>query len=35
MLYRRPCGTEWEPLDLEQATDMIVDRILESRSKRI
>jgi formate dehydrogenase major subunit len=34
MLYRRPYGTEWEPLDLEQATDMIVDRILESRSRR-
>src|ERR1700729_2683986 len=34
MLYRRPYGTEWEPLDLEQATDMIADRILESRSKR-
>jgi formate dehydrogenase major subunit len=34
MLYRRPYGTEWEPLDLEQATDMIADRILESRSRR-
>jgi formate dehydrogenase major subunit len=34
MLYRRPYGTEWEPMDLEQATDMIADRILESRSKR-
>jgi formate dehydrogenase major subunit len=34
MLYRRPYGTEWEPLDLEQATDMVVDRILESRSRR-
>ena len=34
MLYRRPHGTEWEPLDLEQATDMIVDRILDSRTKR-
>jgi len=34
MLYRRPYGTEWEPLDLEQATDMIADRILQSRSKR-
>jgi formate dehydrogenase major subunit len=34
MLYRRPYGTEWEPLDLEQATDMIADRVLESRSRR-
>jgi formate dehydrogenase major subunit len=34
MLYRRPYGTEWEPLGLEQATDMIADRILESRSRR-
>jgi formate dehydrogenase major subunit len=34
MLYRRPYGTQWEPLDLEQATDMIADRILESRSRR-
>ncbi len=33
MLYRRPYSTEWEPLDLEQATDMIVDRVLESRAK--
>jgi formate dehydrogenase major subunit len=34
MLYRRPYGTEWEPLDLEQATDMIADRVLESRTRR-
>ena len=34
VLYRRPYGTEWEPLDLEQATDMIADRVLESRSRR-
>jgi formate dehydrogenase major subunit len=34
MLYRRPYGTQWEPLDLEQATDMIADRVLESRSRR-
>ena len=34
MLYRRPYGTEWEALDLEQATDMIVDRIMDSRPKR-
>ena len=34
MLYRRPYSTEWEPLDLEQATDMIADRVIESRRKR-
>lgn len=33
MLYRRPYGTEWEPLDLETATDMIADRILDTRSR--
>jgi formate dehydrogenase major subunit len=33
MLYRRPYGTEWEPLDLETATDMIADRILETRAR--
>ena len=31
MLYRRPFGTEWEPLDLETATDMIVDRMIDAR----
>lgn len=33
MLYRRPGGTDWEPLDLETATDMIADRILDTRSR--
>lgn len=33
MLYRRPYATEWEPLDLETATDMLVDRILDTRSR--
>ncbi len=33
MLYRRPFGTEWEPLDLETATDMIADRIVETRAR--
>jgi len=33
MLYRRPYGTEWEPLDLETATDMLVDRILDTRER--
>jgi formate dehydrogenase major subunit len=32
MLYRRPYGTEWEPLDLETATDMVADRIVASRA---
>jgi len=29
--YRRPGGTEWEPLALEQAMDMIADRVIEAR----
>ena len=29
--YRRPHGTEWEDLDLEQAMDMIADRIAKTR----
>jgi formate dehydrogenase major subunit len=29
--YRRPYGTEWEELPLEQAMDMIADRLWESR----
>jgi formate dehydrogenase major subunit len=29
--YRRPHGTEWEELDLEQAMDMITDRVLDAR----
>jgi formate dehydrogenase major subunit len=31
--YRRPFGTEWEDLDLDTATDMIVDRIVETRER--
>ncbi len=31
--YRRPFGTEWEDLDLETATDMVVDRIVETRER--
>src|SRR4051794_4892412 len=30
-LYRRPHGTDWEPIDLETAMDMVVDRILQTR----
>src|ERR1700712_449278 len=33
VLYRRPYGTEWEPLELDRAMDMIVDRVLDSRHK--
>ena len=33
MLYRRPGGAEWEPLDLETATDMIADRVLDTRNR--
>jgi formate dehydrogenase major subunit len=29
--YRRPGGTAWEELSVEQATDMIADRLIEAR----
>jgi formate dehydrogenase major subunit len=31
VLYRRAHGTDWESLDLDQAMDMIADRVIESR----
>jgi formate dehydrogenase major subunit len=31
--YRRPHGTEWEELDLETATDMIADRVIDARAR--
>jgi formate dehydrogenase major subunit len=31
VLYRRPGGTEWEPLELDTAMDMIADRVIRSR----
>jgi formate dehydrogenase major subunit len=31
VLYRRPHGTEWEPLELDRALDMVVDRLLAAR----
>jgi formate dehydrogenase major subunit len=34
MLYRKPRSTSWEKIGVEEATDMIVDRMLESRTKR-
>jgi formate dehydrogenase major subunit len=33
VLYRRPYGTDWEPLDLDQAMDMIADRVLATRAQ--
>ena len=29
--YRRPFGTEWEELDLDNALEMIADRVIETR----
>ena len=31
--YRRPGGTEWEDLDLEQAMDMLADRVIDTRAR--
>jgi formate dehydrogenase major subunit len=31
--YRKPFGTEWEEIPLEQAMDMIADRVIESRDE--
>ncbi|RAY13940.1 dehydrogenase [Actinomadura craniellae] len=31
VLYRRPHGTEWEPLELDRAMDMIADRVVAAR----
>jgi formate dehydrogenase major subunit len=33
VLYRRPFGTEWESLDLDEAMDMIADRVLSTRAR--
>jgi formate dehydrogenase major subunit len=33
VLYRRPHGTGWEPLDLDRAMDMIADRVIETRRR--
>ena len=32
VLYRRPFGTVWEPLGLDEAMDMIADRVLSTRA---
>jgi formate dehydrogenase major subunit len=31
VLYRRPYGTAWEPLGLDEAMDMIADRVIATR----
>ena len=31
--YRRPFGTEWEEIPLEEAMDMVADRLWESRNR--
>jgi len=31
--YRRPFATDWEDLDLEQAMDMVADRLWDSRQR--
>ena len=33
VLYRRPHGTDWETLDLDQAMDMIAGRVLDTRRR--
>jgi len=33
VLYRRPFGTDWEPLPLDRAMDMIADRVLRTRAQ--
>ncbi len=33
MLYRRPKSDRWERIGVEQATDMIADRMVESRTR--
>jgi len=34
MLYRRPRSSAWEKIGVEEATDMIADRMVASRAKR-
>src|SRR5205085_2088892 len=31
--HRRPGGTDWEPLDLDTATDMIAERVIAARRR--
>lgn len=32
--YRRPHGTEWEELSLDEAMDMVADRVIATRNQR-
>jgi hypothetical protein len=33
VLYRRPGGTEWETLGLEEAMDMVAERVKKTRDE--
>ncbi|MBV9415645.1 MAG: dehydrogenase, partial [Solirubrobacterales bacterium] len=33
VLYRRPGAADWERMSLEQATDMIADRLIRTRAE--
>jgi formate dehydrogenase major subunit len=33
VLYRKPYGTDWEPLDLGTAMEMLTERILDTRAR--
>jgi formate dehydrogenase major subunit len=33
VLYRRPGGTKWEPIDLETAMDMVAERVAATRAE--
>jgi len=33
VLYRRPYGTEWEPIPLERAMDMVAERVKRTRDE--
>jgi formate dehydrogenase major subunit len=33
VLYRRPGGTDWETISLEQATEMIAERMIKTRAE--
>ncbi len=33
VLYRRPGGTEWEPIPLERAMDMVAERVKKARDE--
>ena len=31
VLYRRPGGSDWEPIDLDRAMDMVAERVIRTR----